>query len=187
MRLPHARSDPGHRFDLRAGERTARRAVSSRSLADPVCPLSAFTLIELLVVVAVIAILAGLLLPVLGRAKNSARNTVCLNNLHQLAVASVAYSLDQGGHLPGFDTWLFTKQGDLTSGRLYPYLNSKAVYLCPSDNPAKSGSENGFGGDNHKRDYSYPMNCGMCHSVRQTFSEWPAKTLVFLERQSWIK
>jgi prepilin-type N-terminal cleavage/methylation domain-containing protein len=94
-----------------------------------VCPLSAFTLIELLVVVAIVAILAGLLLPLLSRAKNSARNTVCLNNLHQLAVASVAYSLDQGGYLPWFDTWLFTKAGDLTTGGLYPYLNSKAVYM----------------------------------------------------------
>src|SRR5207245_583929 len=93
----------------------------------------AFTLIELLVVIAIIAILASLLLPALSKAKESARCASCMNNLRQIGLASVTYSLDQNGHLPWFRNWLFTKPGDLTTGRLYPYLNSKPVYLCPTD------------------------------------------------------
>src|SRR5258708_936260 len=101
------------------------RAIAKRSVA--------FTLIELLVVIAIIAILAGLLLPGLSRAKESSRNAICLNNIRQLGLASATYSLDHNGHLPWFLDWLYTKPGDLTTGRLFPYLNSKPVYLCPTD------------------------------------------------------
>ncbi|HBS29004.1 MAG TPA: hypothetical protein DEB06_06040 [Phycisphaerales bacterium] len=59
-----------------------------------------FTLIELLVVVAVIAILIGILLPALGRARKSANTVKCASNMHQVAVSLVAYTADYNSRYP---------------------------------------------------------------------------------------
>ncbi|MEM1072187.1 MAG: type II secretion system protein [Planctomycetota bacterium] len=59
-----------------------------------------FTLIELLVVIAIIALLIGILLPALGRARLSARNTLDLTNQRQLAQGVILYAQDNDGLFP---------------------------------------------------------------------------------------
>lgn len=59
-----------------------------------------FTLVELLVVIAVIALLAGMLMPALARASHRARQTQCLGNLRQVGVAFTVYLSDHNEQFP---------------------------------------------------------------------------------------
>jgi len=115
---------------------------------------AAFTLVELLVVIAVIGILAALLLPVLARAKASAKSVACKSNLRQLGLALSMYVHDYGKN-PGpvlsedggfIDTWIMGSTS--WSAPLNAYLpgqaspnpfegddrayNQPAVFTCPA-------------------------------------------------------
>lgn len=83
----------------------------------------AFSLVELLVVVAIIAILMGIMLPALNKAKEMAKSMVCLSNLKQLGLAANNYVLDYNGWLLTLDNY---SSASCHCWKLYlkPYLNS---------------------------------------------------------------
>jgi prepilin-type N-terminal cleavage/methylation domain-containing protein/prepilin-type processing-associated H-X9-DG protein len=64
-----------------------------------------FTLIELLVVIAIIAILAAILFPVFARAREKARQSVCLSNMRQIATSLTMYAQDHNQSYPLAATW----------------------------------------------------------------------------------
>lgn len=96
----------------------------------------AFTLVELLVVIAVIAVLAGLLLPTLGHATEQGRATACLSNLKQIGLALRLYLDENGNRMPvmqnrgrGTNLVVTNAIADVLSRP----LGNPRVLRCPSD------------------------------------------------------
>jgi len=118
-----------------------------------------FTLIELLVVIAIIAILAAILFPVFAKAREKARQTSCLNNAKQLAIAFVMYSQDYDERtVPANSVIWSLAVSAWVAGRLahrmasninwwrfqlQPYVKNWQVFVCPSNGATPGPSSPG--------------------------------------------
>ena len=89
-----------------------------------------FSLIELLIVIAIIAILAGLLLPSLSSARESSRRISCTSNLKQIAQANASYINDHNGYFGEIGYMVLSSDWNSINTA---YLTDWNVFCCPSD------------------------------------------------------
>lgn len=137
-----------------------------------------FTLVELLVVIAIISVLASLLLPVLGRAREAARQAACMSNQRQVFLAHNFYSDDND------DAYLTERVDDNGASRPYhltliPHAgDNQNVFRCPSQAAFVSG---------HEISYALPFTSFGPQGFGQQRDSfrWPAETFMVID--SWME
>ena len=180
------------------------------SSSEPRRSRSAFTLVELLVVIGIIAVLIGILLPVLGKARAQANGVACLSNIKQLGTALLMYCNDNDGYFPTCGWWddglayrpypedwvHWQANRNLDDSAVAKYVGRgeqlKSILRCPAD--SFDGRKPRGGSLQEPYLYSYAMNFGAGSNLREyagartKITRWRAsarKILLTENRELW--
>lgn len=161
----------------------------SHNRSTPTRMVKGFTLIELLVVIAIIAILAAILFPVFGRARENARRSSCQSNLKQIGLGILQYTQDFDEKYPG----CFINEPGLPAGgntcdnrvsyaqMIYPYVKSSQIFVCPSDSsPMKRTCGAQLGAPNNP---NIPRDPGVSYAYNNIITRFPGGGGALVEKQ----
>ena len=161
---------------------------------------SAFTLVELLIVIAIIAILAAMLLPVLARASLRAKRIQCLSNTRQMAMTAGIYGDDNGSFYPiaqWFDgntgnsyNWdmslVYNTAGVVTvvPGILWQGQANIQIQQCPAFTGSANSIDNPYTGYNYNTSYiGHGQGEAISQPAKTSDVHHPAKTVIFGDGQ----
>jgi heavy metal sensor kinase len=143
---------------------------------------SGFTLVELLIVMAVMAVVAGLLMPVFGRARETARQTTCASHLRQIGMALRLYVDDHDGRYPVTPTEVGTTLDDEENEGVHDWedeierlFRPPQLFRCPSD-PSPS----------EFFPTSYTLNGAFATGLPESEISFPAATIVVADRRNTL-